>query len=526
MTLASEHRSGGPEGEQAGDYGAGASSASGGLRAFTFDRLDPEELPDMVRAGAVPGSTLVRRNDLCLLGSGEALRIVLPAPWTSPASVALVGRALSAIPAVSAVSSTSAVPAVRPAPVGRAVPAPPAILAPPPYGEPDGGAEPPEAESRPTGPLAMGALPYDPSSSGYLVVPRFVLARRGDDAWATIVVGEGEAPPGRTTVRDWLRRLRDASAGGGAPPDGFTLTASMPHDQWTALVERTLGELARGNLAKVVLARRVDVVANRPFVLHDVLARLESLYPSCAVFRVEDFIGASPEILVRRTGDEILSHPLAGTVARSGEQSTDEALLAGLMASPKHRREHRLVVDEIAAQLRPLCSALDVPPQPSVLALRNVSHLGTRLRGRLRAPVPTATRDGGYAPANALSGTAEGAAEVPAEGWPGGGGIPTALDLAALLQPTPAVGGHPTEAAIAWQRANEGFDRGWYAGPVGWVDASGDGEWVLGLRSARVSGQSASLYAGNGIVAGSGPQAELAETQLKLQALLAALVRP
>jgi len=202
---------------------------------------------------------------------------------------------------------------------------------------------------------------------------------------------------------------------------------------------------------------------------------------------------------VLRSGREVLSHPLAGTVARSGDEATDSALLAGLLASAKDRREHQLVVDAIVQRLRPLCAELEVPPEPSVLALRNVSHLATLLRGSLAV----AEQDEGN-----------------------GGALPSSLDLAALLQPTPAVGGHPTAAALQWQRANEGFDRGCYAGPVGWVDSRGDGLWVLGLRSAMVSGQYASLYAGNGIVAGSGPEAELAETQLKLQALLAALVRP
>jgi len=128
-----------------------------------------------------------------------------------------------------------------------------------------------------------------------------------------------------------------------------------------------------------------------------------------------------------------------------------------------------------------------------VVALRNVSHLGTLLHGQLA-----------WHPS----------------------GLPTSLELAALLQPTPAVGGLPVAAAIAWQRANEGFPRGHYAGPVGWMDARGDGAWALGLRSADISGPSACLYAGAGIVAGSDPDTELAETQLKLQALLAALVRP
>ena len=424
------------------------------LRAVTFE-VPPEALPDLVRAAGTSGCTLLRRSEYCLLGAGEALRVSLPAPWAGPGSTALVARALKAIEAQAGTARSAG------------------------------------------GPVAMGALPYDPSRSGYLSIPRLLVAQRGAEAWATLICDKNEPAPRLEILHAELQKLIDAVPAG-CPPDTFTLTPSLPHDHWQALVQRALGELEEGRLAKVVLARRVDVEANRPFVLHDALARLVSLYPSCAIFRVEGFIGASPEILVRRTGTQILSHPLAGTVARSGNQASDDALLAGLMASPKHRREHRLVVDEIASRLRPLCSRLDVPEEPSVIALRNVSHLGTVLTGTLfRYPGAESTA-----------------------------GAPTALEVAALLQPTPAVGGDPTDAALAWQAANEGFDRGWYAGPVGWVDSRGDGEWVLGLRSAYLEGRRASLYAGNGIVAGSDPQAELAETQLKLQALLAALVRP
>jgi menaquinone-specific isochorismate synthase len=203
---------------------------------------------------------------------------------------------------------------------------------------------------------------------------------------------------------------------------------------------------------------------------------------------------------------------LAGTVARSGDPATDDALVAALMSSNKDRREHQLVVDQIAAKLRPLAS-LHVPEAPSVVALRNVSHLGTSIKGTLYHGA------GGWAD-NGAPGHSNGKNQGRSAA------LPTSLELAALLQPTPAVGGLPVDAAIQWQRDNEGFDRGCYAGPLGWVDRSGDGEWVLGLRSAHVSGNRAVMYAGNGIVVGSDPDAELGETQLKLQALLAALVRP
>ena len=209
------------------------------------------------------------------------------------------------------------------------------------------------------------------------------------------------------------------------------------------------------------------------------------------VFSVDGFIGASPELLIERTGDRIVSHPLAGTVARSGDAHADEALVAGLMASPKARREHAYVVDVLRAALTEVCVDLDVPDRPSVMGLRNVSHLATRITARLDPRTPL-----------------------------------TALELTARIHPSPAVGGNPTPAALPYLQSVEGFDRGRYAGPVGWVDARGDGAWAIGIRSAEVDGAHARIFAGNGIVRGADPAEELAETQLKLQALLAALVRP
>ena len=326
------------------------------------------------------------------------------------------------------------------------------------------------------GPVAIGALPFDPTRPGTLVVPQTVVGRAGDGtAWVT-TIGTG-APPRPAAVP---RR----------PPDRFTLTASRPHEEWCAVVEAAVAEVRRGRLRKVVLAREVAVEANRPLLPLDVVGRLRALYPACMLFSVDGFVGASPELLVSRLGREVRSHPLAGTIPRSGDPSVDERLGAGLLASAKDRDEHRLVVDAVAAALRPSCESLTVPDSPSIVPLRNVSHLGTLLSGRL--------------------------VDDP----------PSALALATLLHPTPAVAGTPEEEALVYIAEVEGMDRGRYAGPVGWVDARGDGEWAVGIRSAELSGRSARLFAGVGVVASSSPQAELAETQLKLQALLAALVRP
>jgi menaquinone-specific isochorismate synthase len=336
------------------------------------------------------------------------------------------------------------------------------------------------------GPIAIGALPFDPTAAGSLVVPRQIIGRRGEQAWLTTL--EPVAAGGAAT------ETASTTAAFGEPPqppDEFSLTPSLPHAEWKGLVAATVERIAAQEFDKVVLARRIDITANRPFVIGDVLSRLAALYPSCMVFSVDGFIGASPELLIAREGDRVSSNPLAGTVARSGDAHADEALVAGLMSSPKARSEHQVVVDGLSRALAPVCAELDIPGTPSVLGLRNVSHLATFITARL-------------APSSRES----------------------ALELVARVHPTAAVGGDPTDAAVAYLQKVEGFDRGHYAGPVGWMDARGDGAWAIGIRSAEVDGASASIFAGNGVVAGSDPADELAETQLKLQALLAALVRP
>jgi menaquinone-specific isochorismate synthase len=343
-----------------------------------------------------------------------------------------------------------------------------------------------------TGAVALGALPFLPGAPGALVVPRVVIGRRDGDAWITTITRAGDRP---AAARLADRMVADALGGFTTPrqaPSQFTLTSVMDHDAWEELVAGAVARIDDGALGKVVLARQIDVTANRPFVTSDVLSRLLALYPTCMVFRVDGFLGASPELLIERRHTHVASHPLAGTIGRSGDLATDEALIAGLLASPKERREHAYVIEDLRRTLGPLCESLDVPDKPTVLELRNVSHLATRLTGVLSAgPV-----------------------------------VPSALQLVAEVHPTPAVGGTPTGEAVAYIGEVEGFDRGRYAGPVGWMDARGDGSWAIGLRSAYVAGDHATMYAGVGIVAGSRPGIELQETQLKLQALLAALVRP
>ncbi len=338
-----------------------------------------------------------------------------------------------------------------------------------------------------SGAMAIGALPFDPSAPGTLIIPAVTVGVSAEGtAWRTTVSQRANPPKGPATPT-W-RAPTDPNAAW--PPDHFTLSSPCPHDEWCEMVARALKHVESGQLRKVVLAREVLVEANRDFFASDILGRLRALYPSCTIFSIGGFVGASPELLVSRRRQSVLSHPHAGTVARSGDPTTDDALIAGLMDSPKQRREHRAVVEAVSDALRPLCRQLHVPTSPSIVLLRNVSHLATLIEGELGD-----TND-------------------------------SALALAARLHPTPAVAGSPTDAALKLISDLEGMDRDRYAGPVGWVDARGDGDWVVGIRSATLDGSTARLVAGVGVVAGSDPREELAETQLKLQALLAAVVRP
>jgi menaquinone-specific isochorismate synthase len=191
-------------------------------------------------------------------------------------------------------------------------------------------------------------------------------------------------------------------------------------------------------------------------------------------------------------GEIVRSHPLAGTAPRTGDPTTDARLAAELIASMKNQVEHRVVIDVVHDALLPWCSYLDWEPEPSIVAVANVQHLGTLVEGRLSQPGPNV------------------------------------LELARALSPTPALGGHPRREALELIAAVEGLDRGRYGGAVGWVDAEGNGTWAVSIRCAEISADrcTARLFAGGGIVAESDPLAELAETQAKLQAMLGALVRP
>lgn len=334
-------------------------------------------------------------------------------------------------------------------------------------------------------PLAIGALPFSPTVSGEMVVPAVVVRRHVDGScWLTMTAPE-RAPTFADVRKRIAGRQRQARAFG---PQTYQVDAPMDQKGWCRLVVDTTKRVADGQLAKVVLAREVTVRADQAFLPSEVARRLRLSHPSCMVFSVDGFVGASPELLVERRGEIVRSQPLAGTAARDGTDEDESA--ARVLSSAKERQEHALVVDAVHAALSRYCEQLPASPPPSVVRLGPLAHLGTPIRGRLRHP------------------------------------LPTALALVDAIHPSPAVGGSPRAMALDHIAAVEALDRGRYGGPVGWVDAAGDGCWAVGIRAAQIEGRRARLMAGAGILAGSDPQAELAETQLKLGTMLGALIRP
>ncbi len=350
-----------------------------------------------------------------------------------------------------------------------------------------------------SGVVAFGALPFDRSASAALVVPEVILGSdEGGRQWVTVVADadadRSSLPSRPSELRAWLERR--------VPPPDPVPPARLPvgvqtrstDDSFLDMVADALSAIGRGELAKVVLARHADLTMGTVIDVPGLLRRWRDLEPGCAIFSMPitsgQFVGASPELVVERLDSRIRSRPLAGTAERS--TGTEEGILpAELLESTKDSAEHQLVVGAIEAALRPLCSDLEVPPSPDLVHLHNIVHLGTLVRGTLRR-----RRDGT---------------------------LPDALELVGALHPTPAVGGVPTPTAVALINRLEPESRGHYAGVVGFVDGRGDGQWMLGIRAATVSGSTARLSAGVGIVEGSVPEAELMETDLKLTAVLDAL---
>jgi len=261
---------------------------------------------------------------------------------------------------------------------------------------------------------------------------------------------------------------------------------------WTAAVESAAARLRAGEAEKVVLAREVLARGDGVVSAAMVARSLRAAYPSCFVYLITGadgtaFAGASPELLVRRSGDRAFAQPMAGSVARGATDAEDEQLARQLQDSAKDAVEHRIVSEFVVQALGPFSHSVTARP-PEVVRFTNIQHLATSVTGELRDP-----------PANVL-------------------------ELAAALHPTPAVGGWPRDAANALIDELEGMERGWYAGAVGWIDGRGDGEFAVALRCGLLWEDGARLYAGVGVMPDSDPARELEETELKLKALLTALV--
>jgi menaquinone-specific isochorismate synthase len=330
-----------------------------------------------------------------------------------------------------------------------------------------------EVDQPGSGVVCFGSFGFadDPGDS-VLLVPEVVVGRRGDTTWLT-TIGIGAISSSRS--------LRPTEAPR-APRDVTFSDGALSGAAWETVVAEAVRRINDGRLEKVVLARDLVATAGSEIDVRWPLRRLAESYPMCWTFHVDGLFGATPEMLVRRERGLVTSRVLAGTIRRTGDDARDLALAATLARSSKDLEEHEYAVRSVADALAPHCSSMNVPESPFVLHLPNVMHLATDVAG----VVHDATDPAG-----------------------------TSLDLAEALHPSAAVGGTPTDVATRLIGEIEGMDRGRYAGPVGWMDATGDGEWGLALRAAELDGATVRLFAGCGIVADSDPAAELAEAQAK-----------
>ncbi len=336
-----------------------------------------------------------------------------------------------------------------------------------------------------TGVVAFGALPFDRNATGTLCVPEFVLTQYANgDAWLTT-----------SSTHDQWRELYDAVVAPTQETQRPTSVTFQPAPEvYARHVALAVEILRRKEIDKVVLARAVLGTVPEPFDAAAIAQRLRSREPICTIYSLPTddgrrFVGASPELLVRRSANVIECHPLAGTITLPENVSPDD-YETWLLGSTKNLHEHALVVDEIVSNLSNVYDDITVDAEPSIVALRTVAHLGTRLSAQ----------------------------------WSGDEPAPDALDVLRMLHPTAAVGGMPRESAYELLCRLEEHDRGNFAGPVGWIDATGDGEWWIGLRGVLVRGDEFEAWAGAGIVSESDPVAEREETRDKLAVVLGSVL--
>jgi salicylate biosynthesis isochorismate synthase/menaquinone-specific isochorismate synthase len=341
-----------------------------------------------------------------------------------------------------------------------------------------------------------GASPrWDGFSPASLIVPELSLARRDGQTWLTLtarVDPDDVHEQLLEQVRARLGELRDRALPllDPAPAGTYRVTSPMPPSHYEEAVARAVERIRAGAIEKVVLAREVEVRAPADHDPAAIIGVLREGFPSCFVYAVGSgaatFVGASPELLVRREGQRASTVALAGSTRRSADPSVDDDLGEQLLRSEKEREENAIVARRIALALAPHAVWVTAAPEPVIVRVANIQHLAAPIRAQLARPIG-------------------------------------AIELAGTLHPTPAVGGEPLAPAERMIPALEGIDRGWYAGTLGWTDSSGDGEFCVALRCALLRGPIAWCFAGCGIVRDSDPAAELAEIEVKLGAMLPVL---
>ncbi len=373
-----------------------------------------------------------------------------------------------------------------------------------------GGVDPRRIFRAASGPVLLGGLGFlgrtpeaddawAPFGASSLVLPEWIGARTPEGTWVTTTTAESTEPAARRRFDRIVARARElAPAAGGLVARPVSAPLAIAEERpdetlWRRTVGLFAGAVGRGRIDKVVLARRVVMTSPADLDVENALRRLAAGAPESTVFAFRrdgrTFLGATPERLIRTDGRSFRTVAIAGSIGRGADTAEDQALGHDLLASDKDREEHAVVVDAIRDRLTPICDELRIDSEPHVLTLRTVQHLVTEIEGVVHERA----------------------------------GL---LSLAERLHPTPAVGGEPRDIALGLIDEHEGFDRGWYAGPIGWLGSDGDGELMVALRSGIVDHTRVTLFAGCGIVADSDPEREWEESRLKLRTLASALGRP
>ena len=324
--------------------------------------------------------------------------------------------------------------------------------------------------------IADSVHSFDPDEDSILIIPQIVVGMRNGSSWITWI-GDQAQPK----LLEEVPTLQDAEFNWG---DG-----SLSPSEWQVRVAQAIKEIEDSNLEKVVLARDLKINSHRPIDARKILRNLSAEYPSTWIFAVDGLVGATPELLLRLSRGMVTSRVLAGTISKTGDDEKDLALAASLARSSKDLEEHEYAVRSVADALEPFCTSTNVPDSPFVLHLANVMHLATDVTGALIESNKSVD-------------------------------VFTILDK---LHPSAAVCGTPTNVAADLIKRIEGMSRGRYAGPVGWLDARGDGELGIALRCGQITNNEIQIFAGCGIVAGSNPEKELSESSAKFAPMRSAL---